>query len=87
MEGGRSSEGKKGKTGEHRTPLARRKSSEETLQRHDHSHWRRAAPGGPVFLVQSKEGPGAPASFKEKPASLRSSTLSGSFLNATTPTP
>lgn len=52
-----------------------------------HSHQRRAALGGPVFLVQSKEGPGAPASFKEKPASLRSSSLSGSFLKATTPTP
>lgn len=52
-----------------------------------HSHQRQAALGGPVFLVQSKEGPGAPASFKEKPASLRSSSLSGSFLKATTPTP
>lgn len=81
-------EGRRGRRG------AQNASGEENVFRGDtaatrppHSHRRRAAPGGPVFLVQSKEGPGAPASFKEKPASLRSSTLSGSFLNATTPTP
>lgn len=50
----------KGRRGrrEHRAPLARRKSPQETLQRHDHQ--RRAAPGGACVSSSVQGGAWAP---------------------------
>lgn len=63
------------------------KSSEET-PRPPHSHRRVSGPRDrcPVFLFQSKKGPGAPSGFKENGRHC-SPCPSGGFLHATTPTP